>query len=181
MQNPPAEYLKVPKERIAVVIGTKGETKQEIEEKTGTRIDVSSDGGDVEITAKGDDYSGLQKAKNIVHAIARGFSPERAMKLLQPDYLLEMIDLTDYVGKSQSALQERRARLIGSAGRARTRIEQDTNCGISVYGKTVSIIGKQEGMDKARNAVEMLVGGAFHGTVFDRLERKHRERRKFEV
>jgi ribosomal RNA assembly protein len=39
--------LKIPKERIAVLIGTKGEIKKQIEDATGTHIDVDSNEGDV--------------------------------------------------------------------------------------------------------------------------------------
>lgn len=174
-------YIRIPSDRIAALIGKGGETKREIEKKTGTKIGVNSEDGEVEISPKGDDWAVVEKAKNIVGAIGRGFSPERAMKLLDDDYYIEVIDLSEIVGKSSKAIQQRRARLIGSGGKARAKIEQATNCAMSVYGKTVSIIGRQEGIEKARKAIDMLIGGAAHTTVFDRLERKRHEGEKFEL
>ena len=66
--------LKIPKDRVAVLIGAKGETKKHIETITKTDIDVDSKEGIVSIT--GQDAIGMYSAKEITKAIGRGFNPE---------------------------------------------------------------------------------------------------------
>jgi len=71
------EFVRIPKERVAVLIGKKGKTKREIEERTGTRIEVDSETGEVFITSteKTRDPLAVWKARDVVLAIGRGFSP----------------------------------------------------------------------------------------------------------
>ena len=86
--------IKIPKERIAVLIGTKGKIKREIESATKSGLKIDSKEGDVFIHGK--DSIGLITAKEIIHAIGRGFNPDIALALLKPDYCIEMIDIGDY-------------------------------------------------------------------------------------
>jgi len=44
--------LKIPKERVAVLIGKNGEVKKELEEYTSAKIEIDSKEGDVKITGK---------------------------------------------------------------------------------------------------------------------------------
>lgn len=78
------EYVKIPKDRIAVLIGKKGQTKKEIEKRTKTKITIDSETGEVWITStkETEDPLAVWKARDIVLAIGRGFSPERAFRLL---------------------------------------------------------------------------------------------------
>lgn len=50
-------YIRIPSDRIAALIGKGGETKREIEIKTGTKIMVNSEDGEVEISPKGNDWA----------------------------------------------------------------------------------------------------------------------------
>lgn len=174
------EYARVSKDRIAALIGTKGKTKAEIEKKCKVKLDIDSKTG--EVVLKGKDLFEVHQAENIVKAIARGFSPEKALLLIGEEYFMEVIDLTEFVGKSAKALEQRRARVIGRSGKAREKIEKATGTFISAYGKTVSIIGREDGLPKAKKAVEMLIEGAMHTTVFKWLERSAKaERPMFEI
>ena len=95
-----AEYsydLKIPKERIAVLIGKSGEVKKALEETTNTRIDIDSHEGDV--TVRGEDPLTLFSVRDIIRAIARGFNPEIAQLLLKQDYMFELVELRDFVKK----------------------------------------------------------------------------------
>ena len=46
---------------------------------------------------------------------------------------------------------------------------------ICVYGKTVGIIGNHENLFLAKKAVESLLSGSPHSSVFKYLERKRKE------
>ena len=173
------EYLKVPLDRIAVLIGPKGQTKKGIEKKCKVKVAIDSESGELEITAK-DDGLGAYKALSLAKAIARGFSPEHAFLLLKDDYYMEILELPDLVGKSTKAQWHKKGRVIGAAGKARSEIEKKTGAFVSVYGKTISLIGRAEEVERAKNAIFMLLEGASHETVFDRL-RKEVRIEKFEL
>lgn len=172
------EFVRIPKERIGVVIGKKGETKKKIEEATKTKIEVDSQTGEVFITSteKTDDPLAVWKARDIVLAIGRGFSPERAFRLLNEGEVLEVVDLTDVVvGNEKNALPRVRGRIIGRKGRTREIIEEMSGADISVYGKTVAIIGNPIQVQIAKTAVEKLAKGSPHGTVYKYLERRKKD------
>lgn len=165
--------IKIPKDRIAVLIGKKGEIKKEIEEATKSKLIIDSKEGDVFI--KGKDSIGLFNAREIVQAIGRGFNPEIAMKLLSQDYCFELINLQDYSGKSKTDLIRVKARLIGTEGKTRATVENLTETDISIYGKTAGIIGLIDNVALAKQAVEMMIKGSPHSKVYNFLERKRRE------
>ena len=171
--------LRIPKERIGVLIGKKGEVKQQIENSTKTKLDIDSKEGDVSIT--GEDGIGLFHAKEVVIAIGRGFNPDIALLLLKQDYMLEVINLGDYCNKKKSALSRIRGRLIGREGKSRHIVEELTESYVSVYGKTVAIIGLAENITIARDAIQMLLKGSPHSTVYRWLERQRKKIREAEL
>jgi ribosomal RNA assembly protein len=165
--------LKIPKERIAVLIGTKGEMKKTIEEATNSKIFVDSKEGDIKI--HGSDSLGLFSGREIIKAVGRGFSPEVALRILKPDYSFELLALSDYVGKSKKTAARLKARVIGTEGKTRKTIEDLTETNLSIYGKTIGIIGEIEHVMLARRAVETLLAGATHASVYKWLEKKKKE------
>jgi ribosomal RNA assembly protein len=164
--------LKIPEERVGVLIGTDGEVKKEIEEATSSKLDISKEG---DVTISGDDGLLLYTTKEIVHAIARGFNPKIALNLLKQDFTLEIINMKDIAGKSKNTMQRLKGRVIGKGGKAREEIERLTDCNISVYGKTIGIIGEQAQVMAAREAVALLLQGSMHKTVYNFLEKKKKE------
>ncbi len=165
--------LKVPKSRVAVIIGKEGSVKKEIEEATKTKLNIDSKEGDVFVS--GEDAIGLFTAREIIKAIARGFNPELAKLLLKPDYILEVIDISEYVDKSKDAMLRLKGRVIGKEGKSRKLIEELTECNISVFGKTISVIGLPELAACAHHAVESLLRGSTHANVYKWLEKRRRE------
>jgi len=169
-------YLKIPQERVAVLIGQKGRVRASIERQTGVRLRIDSRDGGVEIddTDAKDPFLAL-RARDIVRAIGRGFSPKTAFSLLQEDYYMEILDIRDYAGKRKNHVRRLRARVIGSNGKTRKSIEENANVSLSVYGNTVSIIGPLLELTVAKNAVDMLLSGSEHSTVYRYLERKRKD------
>ncbi len=163
--------LKVPKSRIAVLIGPKGEIKKHIEDATKTKMAVDSREGDVTLTSA--DSIGLYQAKEIVTAIARGFNPSTAMNLLNPEYMLDVLVLKDFSNTKNSMIRLK-GRVIGAEGKSRKVIEELTDTDISILGKTICIIGKAEDVVLARHAVESLLKGSTHSSVYRWLERQRR-------
>ena len=174
------EHIKIPLERIAVLVGPKGSTKEFIEEKSTASINIDSQSGDVEISEAKDPIKGL-RAREVVHAIARGFSPEKALRLLEDELLmLETIDLSN-VARTEKDLQRLRGRIIGKDGKTREVFEDLTNVRISVYGKTICLIGYPEHNTVARAGIEMLLKGSAHGPVYTFLEKKKSELKRSDL
>ncbi|MEM3411661.1 MAG: KH domain-containing protein [archaeon] len=157
----------IPLDRVGALIGKKSETKREIERKAKVKLKVDSETGAVTIVGEPEN---MLVGMEIVKAIGRGFSPKVALKLLKPDFILDVIDLTDEVSETQ--LNRVRGRLIGSKGKTREYISQLTDVDISVYGKTVSFIGTPEKVALAKRCMEMLISGAQHQTVYRFLEKE---------
>ena len=164
--------IKIPEDRVGVLIGEKGATKKEIEKLTKTRLNITKEG---DVTVSGEDAILLYTAQDIVKAIARGFNPKKALLLLQTDYTLEILDLKDVAGKSKNSLIRLRSRIIGKEGKAREEIERLTNTYLSIYGKTIAIIGETADVFNARQAISMLLQGSMHKTAYTFLERKKKE------
>ncbi len=166
--------LKIPKERVAVLIGKEGRTKKKIEEETGASLDIDSEGA-VDISGK--DAVKIFTCREIVRAVGRGFNPKIALDLLKGDYVLEILSLRDVVGKSQKSMERLKGRIIGQKGKARHIIEEMTGANIAVYGKTIGIIGEVSAVGLAHRAISMLLGGSMHRTVYRFLEKKRQEAR----
>ena len=173
------QAVRIPVERVGAVIGKEGGTKRFLEEEMGVKLRVDSKEGLV--TVKSD--SGLKtdpfSATRVIEAIGRGFSPQRARRLLDEGTVLEVIDLRDYSGKSVNSLERIRGRVIGEKGKSRRVIEELTGCHISVYGRTVAMIGEASEVQQASEAVRSLATGSQHKTVYNSLQ-KARTKRKME-
>ncbi len=162
------QYLKIPKERIPVLIGEKGSVKRQIEKNTCTKIGIQDTSVSVEST-NGNSMTELV-ASNIVLAIGRGFNPDIAVALMNEDYTLEVLHLSDYANTPKS-FERIKSRVIGVGGKARKNIEDISRASISVYGKTIAILGPFDDVATAKQAVVMLIEGARHATVYRYLER----------
>lgn len=173
-------YLKIPRERIGALIGPKGKAKKRIEDRFGVILEVESDSGSVTVSLKPEqkDFSMIFTVQNVIKAIGRGFSPQRADILATEDYDILIIDLRDYVGDSKNALARVKGRIIGKNGRARALIEELTETSISVYGHTVTCIGNVENLEIAREAISRLLKGAFHKSVWNFLYAYRRKMKK---
>lgn len=164
--------LRIPKERVAVVIGKGGETKKKLESETKTKLNIDSEEGLVSIS--GDNALHVFSSREVIRAIGRGFNPEIAVLLLKQDYGLEMVNISDFA-KNQKDIIRLRGRVIGEKGKSRTTIEELTETYICVFGKTVTILGEFQGLSTARRAVEQLLEGSPHSNVYRWLEKQHKE------
>ncbi len=171
----PNMFVRIPKERVGVLIGPDGKVKQRIEEKFMVELLIDGDSGGVTLvlSEKASDPSLLFRAKDTVTAIGRGFSPEQAFRLLRnDDDVFDFIDLRAVFGRSESDIKRVKGRVIGANGKTRKLIEELTEASMVVYGHTIGFIGSFEQVDVARNAVQMLINGSQHHTVYKYLQRK---------
>jgi len=174
-------FVRIPKERVGVLVGPDGKVKERIEEKLAVVLEIESASGGVTIvlSEKARDPSLLFKAKDTVTAIGRGFSPEYAFRLLRDeDAIFDFIDLRLVFGRSESDIKRVKGRIIGANGKTRKLIEELTDASVVVYGHTIGFIGTFEQVEVARNAVQMLIDGSQHHTVYKYLQRKRSDFKK---
>ena len=177
------EYLKIPEEKIEVLLKDKEKIKKQIEKATKTKLNINTELNEVEISETSDsDPLLVWKACDLVKALGRGFEPEVVFRLVEEDAELRIIDIKEHIGKSKKAAVRIKGRIIGTEGKARRTIEALTDCYVSIYGRTVSIIGNVENVQIARRAVEGLLKGSKHGNIYKWLEKRRKEviQKKFE-
>ncbi len=163
--------IKIPRERIGALIGKRGKVKQQIEKICGVEIEIDSETGDAVVSAsKPAEMEGF-RAVEVITAISRGFSPARAYHLFDNEEItFHQIDLRDYAGKSPSALERIRGRIIGEGGKARRMMEELSGAYVSVYGHTVAFIGGYREVKLATDAIAMLAKGSMHKSVYLMLQ-----------
>jgi ribosomal RNA assembly protein len=172
------KYIRVPKERIAIVIGHQGKTKNKIEQQCHIKLEIDSEEGEIAFDdSETDDPLLVLTAEDIIRAIGRGFSPEHAFRLKAEDMELSIIDIRDYVGKKSSHIRRLKSRVIGTQGKTKKTLEHLTGALLSVYGHTISIIADFESMDINKRAIDMLLSGSKHASVYRYVEREMKKMR----
>jgi len=176
----PDMFVRIPKERVGILIGPEGKVKQYIEEKLQVKLDVDTEGSvTITLSENSTDPSLLLKAKDVATAIGRGFAPEVAYRLIRnEDEIFDLVDLRIIFGRSESDIKRIKGRIIGAEGKTRKLIEELTEADVVVYGHTIGIIGSFEEADAARNAVQMIIEGCEHHTMYNYLQKKRTELKK---
>ena len=158
------DFIKIPKKRLDELKSKKRKLNK-LQKLTNTKISINED---IIIDGEGID---IFQTKNILKAFGRGFSIDDSLYLLDEEYSLEIINLKDYT-KSKNRMIVLKSRIIGTKGKTKKYIEQYTNTKISIYGKTISIIGKWDKVNIAKKAILMLIEGCSHTTLYKWLEQK---------
>ncbi|MCL2641939.1 MAG: KH domain-containing protein [Candidatus Bathyarchaeota archaeon] len=174
-------FVRIPRDRIGILVGPEGKTKTYLETRLKIKLEVDSQDGGIAIvlTEEQTDPSMLLRAKDLVTAIGRGFAPEVAFRLIRnEDDVFDLVDLRLVFGRSDSDIKRIKGRIIGAEGKTRRLIEELTEANITVYGHTIGIIGSYEEADAARHAVQMIIEGCEHKSVYKFLQRKRTEMKK---
>lgn len=167
------KYIKIPKQRIGVLIGKNGETKTQIEQLSNTTLLINSEEGEVTI----DDHQSNEPflsyiVEDVIKAIGRGFSPDQALELFQEDTEFFLFNLHDYIGKKDNHITRIKSRVIGTEGKTKKTLEHLTSAHICIYGHTIGIIAHFHSMDILKKALDMLITGSKHASVYRYIERE---------
>jgi ribosomal RNA assembly protein len=164
------DFIRIPEERLKILKKEK-KFKDRLEKFSNSKISFNED-----VQIKAEDVLQLLRVKEAVKAFGRGFDFETALNLLDEQFYLEIIEVRNFSGKSENRMETLKGRVIGSAGKTKNIIEKYTETKIAIYGKTISIIGRWDGVVKAKQTIEMLLSGSSHNTVYRFLERGEGEK-----
>ncbi len=162
--------VRIPKDRVGCLIGTKGETRKTLQRIAGVKMRIDGEGEVIIHDERAEDPLMGLKMVEVVKAIGRGFPPEKAMRLFQDDEYLEILDIKEHVSSRANQIPRVRARLIGTGGKTRSIIEDLTGVEMVIYGNTVALIGDSVTLPVAKHAVELILRGSEHSTVYKYLE-----------
>ena len=157
--------VRIPEERVAVLIGEGGETKEDIEKMTDCDLEIKDNLAVIE----GEPLDEMD-AVNVVKAVGRGFNPDKALKLIEKNVMLHLIDINNFAD-TENACERLKGRVIGRDGETRRHLEKEANVDISVYGKTIGVVGKAQNIEVVNEALRMLLQGSSHSTAYDYLEK----------
>jgi len=146
-----------------------------IEERLKVKIEIDRESGEVKVVYDPQEAENFILLRKIFDAISVGFGKEILELLDNEDYNFEIVDLTEFVGKSKNDLIRIKGRIIGEKGKAKTNLENYTKCKILVYEDKVGILGPAEMVTIAREAVEKLARGYQHSAVYRFLDSRIRK------
>src|SRR4030042_3717682 len=125
--------VRVTKDRIGVLIGPEGSVKSSIEHKLSVKLSIDGETGDIEIASEPEgNPADMFRARDMVTAVGRGFSPENAFRLMDDDAFLMVIDLREFFDRSDSDIERVKSRIIGEHGKTRRNLEEMTGTKVSL-------------------------------------------------
>lgn len=159
------EFVAIPRERINILKNDR-KAVEKLETLSESKIKL-----DEEVSIECEDVLRTLRVKEVIKAFGRGFDFEDALDLLDDAYYLETIDIKEFSGKSKNRMIVLKGRVIGKEGKTKKLIEKYADVKISIYGKTIGIIGKWNTIMIAKKAIEMILLGSLHSTIYRFLER----------
>jgi ribosomal RNA assembly protein len=163
------QRIYIPEERIKVL--RRNNLIKEIEKKNNCKINIV-DRNIVEITAEEAFKEYL--LKEVIFAFGRGFKLNIAEKILYDNEYFFQIDLGNIFSK-KTQIQRIKSRIIGKNGKTKMYIEEVSGADLSIYGDTISFIGKEESIYEAKTAVNAIINGKTHRTAYRYMEAAHRK------
>ena len=162
-------YTTVPDDKLQLI----KELIPKLEEISNSKIEIDERTKSIKVTPKqGNAYDAL-KVKAVINAIGLGFDVNDAMKLMSDDYTLDVIELKDYLN-TQDAMRRVKGRIIGEKGKTKKIIQEYTGVQIVVGDHIIALLGPIEQIQIAKRAIEMLIEGKEHSTVYKYLDEAER-------
>ncbi|WP_054845256.1 KH domain-containing protein [Sulfuracidifex tepidarius] len=153
---------------------------QRLSDMTSSEISFDEKTKTYNVIPKGNPYDAM-KATNVIKAIGLGFNVTDALKLLSDEYELETIDLKETMGKDQDDMRRVKARVIGEKGKTKKFIEEYTGVIMSIHENHISFIGPFDQVAVARKAVELIILGREHQSVYKYLDRAEKELMQYKM
>ncbi len=145
---------------------------KEVEERGEVNLKIKTN-DEIEISAKDEENGGAEWiAEQVIKALIYGFEPKHAYKLFSDEYFIETVDLESAFRRKEKGIERAKSRIIGEGGKAKKKLEElsDTHIMVSNLTNNVSIIGKFQGLQNAKEAIIRLLEGSPHESVYRFLE-----------
>lgn len=114
-------------------------------------------------------------ALKVLEAINLGFIVDKALELKLDNMMLQTVNIKDITKRHD--LERVRARIVGTRGKTRTTLENLTGCFISLHDNKVGIIGNNQEIEEAVQAITSIIQGSKQGNVYARTEREMKKKR----
>ncbi|MFW5847014.1 MAG: hypothetical protein ACOCUU_02520 [Nanoarchaeota archaeon] len=108
-------------------------------------------------------------AEKVIEALNFGFPFQTTLNLKNPEVMFEKINIKDY-SKSKN-LERIRARIIGTKGRTLATLTQISHCAFELKNNKIGIIGNNENIKTAQDAIIALIQGSKTSNVYSFIEK----------
>ncbi len=156
--------------------GNDGKLLEGIMEKSGAKLEVDGD----ELHVEGDGWAEWISLQ-VLEALSFGFEEKKALKLFEDDFFLEVLDLKNIFRGSKKLIERYKARVIGTDGKARKKLEELSNTAIVVAEESIALLGSFEDLKNAKEAIVRIFEGAPHDVVYKFLEKRRFTMKKEEL
>ncbi|MEM5820327.1 MAG: hypothetical protein QW678_01615 [Candidatus Aenigmatarchaeota archaeon] len=148
---------------------------QEIEKNLDVKIYKNANSLNIE----SEDGYKLLKAKEIIDAYIFGFNEEECRKLFNENFRFQIIEIKNFLRNknNRNRLKELKGRVIGEKGKAKRNIEELTKSKIIIRRNIIGIISSEENYDLVRRAIEMILEGRMHSTVYSFIIKELQKRK----
>jgi len=149
---------------------------KDLAERSGAKLSIAGD----EIEIEGDGWSEWISIQ-VLQAFSLGFDEAKAFLLFDDEYFMEVLDLKNIFRGNEKLMERYKARVIGTQGKARLKLEELSEAFISISDEQIAIIGKYEELRNAKEAVMRLFEGSTHEVVYTFLEKRRHSMKKNEM
>jgi len=140
--------------------------KSKLEKELG--VNISVDGKKVLVDGDGvEEY----EAELVFAAIDFGFTIKQALSLKDEEMMFRRIHIKDYTKRK---LEDVKARIIGSKGKARRTMEEISGCKILIKENEVGVIGYADDVENVVTAIIHIIKGSKQSNMYAYLERMNR-------
>lgn len=116
------------------------------------------------------DLGYLERSVTYIQAVLDGFKPEDAVSIMKfKDVFTESFHIQDIRKLKSAHLSRAIGRVIGRDGRIKESIERFSRCKLVLRDEKVSLLGCEENIRIAKDAVGRLVQGSEPTSIFNRL------------
>lgn len=145
--------------------------RKDIEKSAKVRLNITK--GEIEIDS--DDAYEEYLARRIIEALNYSFDFQSAVKLKSENFMMDVIRIKEAVRPSR--IKTVLGRLIGEKGRTKKIISELSDCSIAIKDYDIAIIGTTTDVPLAIHAINSLIHGAPHSSVYAYLEKNRRLKR----
>ncbi|QKR00508.1 RNA-processing protein [Metallosphaera tengchongensis] len=159
-------FISVPDEKLEFVKGL----IPKLTEMGGVEIEYSQDLKYFIVDPKNQNPYQALKVVSVIKALGYGVPISEALKLLGEDYMMDVIDLKESI-ENKYSIRRIKGRIIGEDGKTKRIIQEYTGVTLVVSDRSVALLGPYEQIPIARKALELLLKGKEHSSVYRYLDR----------